>query len=194
MKAGRRTNPGRENQRQAFTPAVILFISLPPADDKAVPGVTRIDLQQMPRWCPLCQRASIIGHGQRRKPAHDAQQDCIWVRRGLCRLCGKTFTILPSWSPPYGHYSLRCRQQAWDAVSTNGVGWEQAAPHCKDPTRLPDPSTLRRWAWRRLVSLWYGAKAWMWGLAVWKFLQPPTILAWDWAAAGRILLLKANSP
>ena len=34
----------------------------------------------------------------------------------------------------------------------------------------------------------------MWGLAAWKFLQAPTILAWDWAAAGRILLLKANSP
>jgi hypothetical protein len=38
VKAGRRTNPGRENRRQAFTPAVILFISLPTADDKAVPG------------------------------------------------------------------------------------------------------------------------------------------------------------
>ena len=38
VKAGRRTNPGRENQRQAFTPAVILFISLPLPDDKPVPG------------------------------------------------------------------------------------------------------------------------------------------------------------
>src|ERR1700731_1228054 len=27
---------------------------------------------------------------------------------GLCRLCGKTFTILPGWSPPYGHYSFIC--------------------------------------------------------------------------------------
>jgi len=58
---------------------------------------------------------------------------------------------------------------------------------------MPDPSTLRRWARRRLVSLWYGAKAWLRGFA-WKILQAPTILAWDWAAAGRILLLEANSP
>jgi hypothetical protein len=156
--------------------------------------VTRIDLRQMPRWCPLCQQASIIGHGQRRKSAHDERQDCVWVRRGLCRLCGKTFTILPSWSPPYGHYSLRCRQQAWDAVCANGAGWEQAVPHCKDPARLPDPSTLRRWASRRLISLWCVAKAWIWGLRAWRFLQAPTILAWDWAAAGRILLLEVNSP
>lgn len=156
--------------------------------------MTRIDLQQMPRWCPLCQQASIIGHGQRRRPAHDGQHDYLWVRRGLCRLCGKTFTILPSWSSPYGHYSLHCRQQAWDAVCTNGVGWEQAAPHCQDPTRLPDPSTLRRWAWRRLISLWYGAKAWMRGLMAGNFLRAPTILAWDWAAASRILLVKANFP
>ena len=147
----------------------------------------------MPRWCPLCHRASIIGHGRRRKSAHDGQHDYVWVRRGRCRLCGKTFTIQPSWSLPYGHYTLRCRQQAWNAICTDGAGWEQSAPICKDPTRLPDPSTLRRWACRRLVSLWYGAKAWLGGLA-WKFLQAPTILAWDWAAASRILLLEANSP
>jgi hypothetical protein len=38
-----------------------------------------------------------------------------------------------------------------------------------------------------------GAKAWLHGLAC-KFLQAPTILAWDWAAASRILLLEADSP
>jgi len=194
VKAGRRTNPGRENQRPAFTPAVILFISLAPADDKPVRGVRRIDLQQMPRWCPLCQQASIIGHGQRRRPAHDGQQDCIWVRRGLCRLCGKTFTILPSWLPPYGHYSLRCRQQAWDAIGAGSGGWEHAAPHCKDPMRLPDPTTVRRWAWRRLISLCQSLKVWV-QTPVWQdFLRTPTILAWDWMAAGRILLLEAGAP
>ena len=173
---------------------MILLISLPAADDN--PALTRISLQQMPRWCPLCQQASIIGHGQRRKAAHDEQRDWIWVRRGLCRHCRKSFTILPTWSPPFGHYSLHCRRQAWDTVCAHSIGWEQAAPHCKDPERLPDPSTLRRWAWRRLVSLWCGVKAWMCGLTgkLWPFWETPTILAWDWSAAGRILLLEANSP
>ena len=49
--------------------------------------------------------ASIIGHGERRKSAHDGKHDYVWVRRGRCRLCRKTFTILPSWSLPYAHYS-----------------------------------------------------------------------------------------
>jgi len=38
VKAGRRSNPGRENQRRAFTPAVILFIALPEAKDNTDPG------------------------------------------------------------------------------------------------------------------------------------------------------------
>ncbi len=142
----------------------------------------------------MCRQASIIGHGQRRKSAHDDQYDCLWVRRGRCRLCGKTFTVLPSWSLPYGHYTLRCRQQAWDAVCNEGEKWEQATPLCKDPTRLPDPSTLRRWAWRRMISLWCAAKGCLSGLSVGKFLRTPTILAWDLLAAGRILLLEANAP
>jgi hypothetical protein len=35
-----------------------------------------------------------------------------------------------------------------------GDSAEQAAPHCKDPARLPDSSTLGRWAQRRLLSVW----------------------------------------
>jgi hypothetical protein len=38
VKAGRRRNPGRDNQRRAFTPAVILFIALPEAKDNIDPG------------------------------------------------------------------------------------------------------------------------------------------------------------
>ena len=38
VKVSHRTNPGRRTQWQAFTPAMILFIACPPADDKTVPG------------------------------------------------------------------------------------------------------------------------------------------------------------
>jgi uncharacterized protein DUF6431 len=153
--------------------------------------VTRIDLQQIPRWCPLCCEKTIIGHGRRRRQAHDQHHDWIWVRRGRCRPCGKTFTILPSWSSPHGHYSFHCRQQAWELMCQHG-SWEQSAPHTKDPARLPDPSTLRRWACRGLVSLWQGVQ--IWRLAAQKFFKSPTILAWDWPAARRILRLEANAP
>jgi len=170
---------------------VILFIALPEAKDK-IDSVSAFPLDLLPRRCPLCGGDTIVGHGQRRKQAHDQRHDWIWVRRGLCRPCGKTFTILPNWSPPYGQYSFLCRQQAWESRCNSAGSWEQSVPHTKDPARLPDPATLRRWASRRLLSLWCGMKArWPAGRTI---LRAPTILAWDWAAAGRNLHLEAKSP
>ncbi len=46
------------------------------------------------RRCPICERDSIIGHGRRRKQAHDEHHDWIGIRRGRCPDCGKTFTFL----------------------------------------------------------------------------------------------------
>jgi hypothetical protein len=56
---------------------------------------------------------------------------------------------------------------------------------------MPDPSTVRRWAQRRLVSLWCWIKA---GVKNQHFLQTPTILAWDLGALCRILPIEARSP
>src|SRR5215471_19125897 len=157
-------------------------------------GVNAFPLALLPRRCPRCCQDTITGHGRRRKPAHDERHDWIWIRRGVCRPCGLTFTILPQWSPPYSQYSLRCRQQAGDATG-NGGSWEQSAPQTKDPNRLPDPATLRRWAWRRLLSLHCGLKTFGFCWPNWQsFLRAPTILAWDWPAAGRTLQWEANSP
>ena len=91
---------------------------------------------------------------------------------------------------PSAHYTLRCRQEACEQIAA-GQSIEQAAPQCKDPTRLPDPSTLRRWACRRLLSLCCWAKA---GCAGVHLLRVPTILAWDLGAACRILRIEASSP
>jgi transposase-like protein len=142
----------------------------------------------LPRHCPFCGRDTIIGHGRRRKQAHDDKRDWIWVRRGRCPPCKKTFTVLPVWSPPSGHYSYECRRQACDAVA-NG----KPAPHCRDSTRLPDDSTLRRWAWRRFISVLCGLVMSVWPVQA-NFFRAPTILAWDFPAASRILRLEANSP
>jgi hypothetical protein len=60
----------------------------------------------------VCRDETIIGHGRRLRQGHDDRHECIWVRRGICQPCSKTFTILPDWLAPSGHYSLRCRQQA----------------------------------------------------------------------------------
>ena len=152
--------------------------------------LTEISLTQLPRRCPICCREMIIGHGRRRKQAHDERHDWIWVRRGICHPCSKTFTILPDWLVPSGHFSLRCRQQACESIAA-GVSVEQAAPHCKDPSRSPDPSTIHRWAQRRLLSVCCWAKAGVVGL---HLLRAPTIVAWDLNAVCRILSIEASSP
>jgi hypothetical protein len=97
--------------------------------------------------------------------------------------------MLPDGQVPSGQYSLRCRQQACERICT-GDSVEQAGPHCQDPARLPDPSTLRRWVHLRLLSVWCWAKA---GTPA-HFLQRPTILAWDLPCLCRILPLEASSP
>ena len=104
VKAGPQIETWQRRSVAAFTPAVILFIALPETQDKAI-----FPLELLPRRCPLCGDDTIIGHGQRRKQAHDHCHDWIWVRRGICHACSKTFTILPDWLAPSGHFSLRCR-------------------------------------------------------------------------------------
>src|ERR1051325_7853919 len=83
-------------------------------------------------------------------------------------------------------------------LSSVGLGVERQlgaiTPHCKDPSRLPDPATLRRWACGKLISLWFWVKAGLAALASAALFTAPTILAWDCAAAGRILHLEASSP
>ena len=80
---------------------MILFIALPEAENKIDPGVTRFPLELLPRRCPLCGNQTIIGHGQRRKQAHDQVREVIYVRRGLCRPCRRA--INRSRIPSGGH-------------------------------------------------------------------------------------------
>jgi hypothetical protein len=107
----------------------------------------------------------------------------------MCRPCNKTFTILADWLVPSAPFSLHCRQQACESIAA-GASVEQAAPHCKDLSRSPDPSTLRRWAKRRLLSVCCWVKAG----AIAHFFRAPTILAWDLGALCRILPIEARSP
>lgn len=164
------TTPG-----QAFAP-VIVFI--PRSAAGCNPG--RLDGEWLPRQCPACAAVAVIGHGRRRRQAHDGTHDWILVRRGICKLCGGTLTVLPGWCVPGAPYSLAARQQALAALA-QGSSAEQAAPDCRDPDRLADASTVRRWFWRRIESLRF-------------LLWAPTLLAWDWRAASRILFAEPTSP
>lgn len=105
------------------------------------------------RRCPECASDSIIGHGWRQKQAHDENHDWIRIRRGLCKLCAQTFTFLPLFSPPYGHYSLIARSQALERYCRDRCSADLAAPPLKDPDRTPDASTIRRWRQSLLARL-----------------------------------------
>ena len=149
-----------------------------------------IPLDLLPRLCPICRDHTIIGHGWRSRAAHDDRHERIWVRRGICHTCRKTFTVLPDWLAPSAPFTLRCRQRASERLAA-GDSFERAAPHCQDPSRSPDSSTLRRWAHRRMLSLCCWLKV---GVIGKFFLQSPTIVAWDLPAVCRILPIEARSP
>jgi Domain of unknown function (DUF6431) len=147
-------------QVRASTPAVILFVAPSAAQGKPVDwGVVGTD--SIPRQCPECLGDSVVGHGRRRKQAHDENHDWIGIRRGFCNQCQKTITFLPSFSLPYTHYSLITRSQALQRYFVEGCSLDLAAPLVKDPNRIPVASTLRRWfrsldsadRWDRLPQL-----------------------------------------
>ena len=98
------------------------------------------------RRCPFCEKDSIVGHGWRKKQAHDEHHDWIRIRRGVCSKCGMTFTFLPLFSLPYTHYSLLARSQALRRRFEEHCCWEKAVPQLKDADRVPDASTVRRWS------------------------------------------------
>jgi hypothetical protein len=136
---------GKANVASGVPAVTILFISLSAAQYNLESGWVGARAEVILRHCPLCAQDSIVGHGRRRKQAHDERHDWIGIRRGLCNRCGKTFTFLPSFSPPYGHYSFSARSQALHRHFLEGRCGVDAAPTVKDPDRVADPSTLRRW-------------------------------------------------
>ena len=101
--------------------------------------------EYLPRECPRCQARSIVGHGRRRKQAHDENHDWICIRRGICNLCRTTFTFLPIFSLPYCHYSLIARGQAVWRYFVENYSIDMSTPLMKDPDRVPACSTLQRW-------------------------------------------------
>ena len=136
---------GKGQRRERAPTVTILFISFSAAQYNRGADWAEAGANVILRRCPICVQDSIVGHGRRRKQAHDEHHDWIKIRRGTCSLCGKTFTFLPLFSPPYGHYSLIARSRALRRYFVEGCGWQAAAPAVKDPDRVADPSTLRRW-------------------------------------------------
>jgi len=134
------------HREQSPCTSTIIFIPLSAQAHKVESDWACDSDQTLPRRCPVCDRDSIVGHGRRRKQAHDEHHGWIEIRRGICPLCRRTFTFLPLLSLPYSHYSLLARVQALLRRFIDHRPWEDTVPTLKDPNRVPDASTLRRWA------------------------------------------------
>jgi hypothetical protein len=124
----------------------ILFVPVRAGPEERRAGWAEDSDEIILRRCPVCEQDTIVGHGRRRKQAHDEHHDWIRIRRGRCSNCGMTFTFLPVFSLPYTHYSLLARCQALWRRLMDHSSWEKAAPKLKDADRLPDASTIRRWS------------------------------------------------
>lgn len=124
---------------------MILFIPPSAAAQDNAEADWAAGAERLLRHCPDCLNDSIIGHGRRRKQAHDENHEWIGIRRGLCKGCRKTVTFLPSFSLPYTHYSLVARGQALQRYYENRCSLDDAAPLVKDPNRVPSGSTVGRW-------------------------------------------------
>jgi len=160
-----------------------MIVFIPRTDPQSNPW-EEPDWEWLPETCPACAAGPVNGHGRRRKQAHGRERCSIRYRRGICKCCDQTLTVLPAWSLPYTHYTLRTRQES-GAGFGSGRPLEEAAPTLADADRCPDAATLRRWFQRRVSSLdcWLRLLG---SLRMW--LAPPTILAWDWQWAIRILI------
>ena len=166
----------------AFAPVIVV---IPYPADGCKPG--EYDGEWLPRRCPGCGVGGIVGHGRRDRQAHDAGHAWIRVRRGICKICGRTLTALPWWCVPRALYTLLARQAAIEGVAT-GQSAEQAAPDCLDADRVADACTIRRWAARRQESLP------LWRAVAQLFFRAPTILAWDFPAMAGMLRMEPLPP
>jgi hypothetical protein len=145
------------------------------------------DGEWLPRRCPGCGVVAVVGHGRRVRASHDVLHDSIRVRRGFCNHRNHTLTVLTAGCVPRAPYSLAAREQAMDRLAS-GSTLGQAAPDCRDPDRIADPSTIRRWglAAHRSFPFWVAVAR--------HILGAPTILAWDFRAAACILVVEPSSP
>ena len=167
---------GRYPSGRAFAPTVIVVIPCSGPECNSA----HEESEWLPHQCPACGEIAVIGNGRRERSAHDEKHQKIRVRRGRCKGCGRSVTVLPASCIPGASYSLEARQQAIQRIA-DGMALEQAAPDCLDPNRIADPSTLRRWCWRRIESLTF--------VVYWV----ATLFAWDWRAGRRILIAEPGA-
>jgi len=103
-----------------------------------------------PGRCPHCQAVdSFIGHGSYwRRPLDRWKDYLIRIRRWLCKACGHTVSILPSFLLRFRRYLLDLIGQVVTARFEDDASWgqiEQQGTTEADDDCVPSERTIRRW-------------------------------------------------
>jgi len=103
-----------------------------------------------PGKCPHCQAVdSVVGHGSYwRKPLDRWKDYLIRIKRWLCKACGHTVSILPSFLLRFRRYLLAVVRQVVTARFEDNASWrqiEQQGTAEVDEDCVPSQRTIRRW-------------------------------------------------
>ena len=121
------------------------------------PGVIPLDL--LPRRCPVCRNDTIIGHGRRLRQSHDDQHEShLGAARNLSAV-REDLHDLARLARTVGALQLCVADSRPVSGSPPAIPSSKPRRTAKIRSRLPDPSTVRRWAQRRLLSVWCWVKA-----------------------------------
>jgi hypothetical protein len=82
----------------------------------------------------------------------------VWIKRWLCKVCGKTMSVLPDFLFSYRHYLVRVIQRVLEARFERKLHWAELKVACSEKG-LPALRTIQRWckAYGGEASRWLGA-------------------------------------
>ena len=99
-----------------------------------------------PDGCQNCLAAGqMIGHGYyQRQPKDDGKGWVIRIKRWLCKACGQTVSVLPSFLLRYRHYLLEVIEKVLALRFEKQASWASVMAGCS-PQGLPAERTVQRW-------------------------------------------------
>jgi hypothetical protein len=113
-----------------------------------------------PDGCPSCLVAGqMIGHGYyQRQPKDGGKGWVIRIKRWLCKACGQTVSILPSFLLRFRHYLLEVIGHALALRFEKQASWAGVMAGCS-PQGLPAERTVQRWcrSYGEQAGRWLGA-------------------------------------
>jgi hypothetical protein len=82
----------------------------------------------------------------------------VWIKRWLCKICGRTTAVLPDFLLSYRHYVVRVVEPVLEDRYEGKLSWAEVKAK-NSPADMPTLRTMQRWckAYGGEASLWLGA-------------------------------------